>query len=200
MAADYPTSVKSFATKVDNVDLVMAADINDIQTEVAAIETQLVTNKLATLTSAPAANRVLTTDGSGNPTWGGGWAAWTPSWTASTTNPTIGDGTLTGRYSRIGNIVIASIYLLFGSTSNAGAGTYYFSLPVAANSSYTSYWNGTWNIRDFGTDNFAGAVKALNSTTIQLPYTGSPFYVTHSYPMTWANNDSLCVLWIYEAA
>lgn len=69
MAADYPTSVKSFATKVDNVDLVMAADINDIQTEVTAIETQLVTSKLATLTTAPAASKVLTTDGSGNPTW-----------------------------------------------------------------------------------------------------------------------------------
>lgn len=41
MAADYPTSVKSFSTKVDNVDLVMAADINDIQTEVVAIETEL---------------------------------------------------------------------------------------------------------------------------------------------------------------
>jgi hypothetical protein len=44
MAASYPTSVKSFTPKVDGAegDLVAAADINDLQLEVAAIETQLI--------------------------------------------------------------------------------------------------------------------------------------------------------------
>ena len=40
-AASYPTSVKSFTTKVDNVDDVMAVDINGLQDEVVAIETAL---------------------------------------------------------------------------------------------------------------------------------------------------------------
>ncbi len=40
-AASYPTSVKSFTTKVDNVDDVMAADINGLQDEVVAVETAL---------------------------------------------------------------------------------------------------------------------------------------------------------------
>jgi hypothetical protein len=44
MAASFPTSVKSFSTKADNVDDVMASHINDIQDEVVAIETHLITN------------------------------------------------------------------------------------------------------------------------------------------------------------
>lgn len=43
MAASFPTSVHSFASKTDGVDDVLAAHVNDIQLEVAAIETQLLT-------------------------------------------------------------------------------------------------------------------------------------------------------------
>lgn len=44
MAASFPTSVKTFTTKVDGAggSLVAAADVNDLQLEVAAIETILV--------------------------------------------------------------------------------------------------------------------------------------------------------------
>lgn len=44
MAASYPGSIKSFTTKADNVDDVLAADVNSIQDEVVAIETQLGAN------------------------------------------------------------------------------------------------------------------------------------------------------------
>ena len=44
MAASYPTAVKSFSTKVDLVDSVLAAHVNDIQLEVSAIETELGTS------------------------------------------------------------------------------------------------------------------------------------------------------------
>jgi len=44
MAASFPGSIKSFTTKADNVDNVMAADVNGIQDEVVAIETHLITN------------------------------------------------------------------------------------------------------------------------------------------------------------
>lgn len=39
MAASYPTSIKSFTTKTNNVDDVDAAHINDLQDEVVALET-----------------------------------------------------------------------------------------------------------------------------------------------------------------
>jgi hypothetical protein len=41
MPASYPTSVKSFTTKVDGVDDIIAAHVNDLQNEVNAVETQL---------------------------------------------------------------------------------------------------------------------------------------------------------------
>lgn len=44
MAASYPSSIKSFTTKVDNVDDVEAEHINSLQEEVVAIETALGAN------------------------------------------------------------------------------------------------------------------------------------------------------------
>lgn len=44
MTATYPGGVKSFTPKTDNVDDVMAVDVNEIQEEVAAIETALGAN------------------------------------------------------------------------------------------------------------------------------------------------------------
>lgn len=41
MPASYPGSVKSFTTKVDGVDDVQAAHVNDLQLEVEAVETDL---------------------------------------------------------------------------------------------------------------------------------------------------------------
>jgi hypothetical protein len=41
MAANYPTSVKSFVYKVDNQDKVVASDVNAAYDEITAIENQL---------------------------------------------------------------------------------------------------------------------------------------------------------------
>jgi hypothetical protein len=54
-------------------------------------------------------------------------------WTATTTNPTIGNGTLTGRYIQLGKLVIYRIYLVGGTTTTLGTGPAYFiTLPVAS--------------------------------------------------------------------
>lgn len=65
MTASYPTSAKSFSTKVDNVDLSQAAHINDIQDEVAALETQLIAGGVSIATPTPTANAVPKADGAG---------------------------------------------------------------------------------------------------------------------------------------
>lgn len=52
MTATYPGGVKSFTPKTDNVDDVMAVDVNEIQEEVAAIETALGANLANALTQA----------------------------------------------------------------------------------------------------------------------------------------------------
>lgn len=57
------------------------------------------------------------------------WTTYTPSWTATTTNPSLGNGTLVGSYMKVGTTCHLSIQLVIGSTTNKGSGTYRFSLP-----------------------------------------------------------------------
>ena len=44
MTASYPTTVKSFTTKVDFTDTVLAAHVNNLQEEVVAVQTELGTD------------------------------------------------------------------------------------------------------------------------------------------------------------
>ena len=58
------------------------------------------------------------------------WTTFTPIWTSSGTQPSLGNGTLTGRYVNLGATIIGEIRLLFGSTTTRGTGAYRFSLPA----------------------------------------------------------------------
>lgn len=58
------------------------------------------------------------------------WTTYTPSWTASGTAPAIGNGTLKGRYKRLGKWVVVNIFQKMGTTSTFGTGTYAWSLPA----------------------------------------------------------------------
>ena len=64
------------------------------------------------------------------------WATYTPAWTSTGTAPAIGNGTLTGRYCKAGNLCHFSIYLLAGSTTTFGTGYYQWSLPATAATLY----------------------------------------------------------------
>jgi hypothetical protein len=57
------------------------------------------------------------------------WSSYSPAWTATTTNPTLGNGTLTGAYMEMGQTVQVRIVLTVGSTTSVGSGVYSFSLP-----------------------------------------------------------------------
>lgn len=67
----------------------------------------------------------------------GAWTSYTPTWTGSTTNPVIGNGTLTGRYLKVGRTVWAELYVLAGGTTTFGSGTYTFGAPFAKAASGT---------------------------------------------------------------
>jgi hypothetical protein len=64
---------------------------------------------------------------------GSGWA-WTssvPTITGSTTDPTLGDSTVTGWYRRTGRELKYHIRVVVGSGFSAGSGAWRFSVPVA---------------------------------------------------------------------
>lgn len=73
---------------------------------------------------------------SGNAIWnsGGAWTAYTPTFTAVTTNPTLANFTLTGRYAQWGKTVSFTVVITCNAASGFGTGTYEFGLPVAARS------------------------------------------------------------------
>ncbi|QFQ97807.1 hypothetical protein F9278_18030 [Streptomyces phaeolivaceus] len=62
----------------------------------------------------------------------GAWNTYTPVWTAETTNPAIGNGSLTGRYAIVGKTCHFTLLAQFGSTTTYGSGAYYFAYPVKA--------------------------------------------------------------------
>ena len=138
-------------SKTSNTDMdftwVAQDDSNAIQNAIVDAKGDLIA---ATGADTPArlavgANNLILQAASGQATglqWGGGWTTYTPTWTASTTNPTIGNGVLTGVYRQIGNQVDFSAYVTAGTTTTFGSGEYRISLPVTA---FTSEVNGKFS-------------------------------------------------------
>ncbi|MDX2934648.1 hypothetical protein Sipo8835_46280 [Streptomyces ipomoeae] len=62
----------------------------------------------------------------------GVWNTYTPAWTAETTNPAIGNGSLTGKYAIVGKTCHFTLLMQFGTTTTYGSGNYYLSYPVKA--------------------------------------------------------------------
>lgn len=57
------------------------------------------------------------------------WTAYAPTWKANDADASIGDGTLFGRYKRIGKTVFWYIRFIWGSTTSSPSGVWYFGLP-----------------------------------------------------------------------
>lgn len=140
----------------------------------------------------------------------GAWSSYTPGWFAETgTNPTLGNGTLTGRYLKVGRTVDWVVQLTWGSTSAAGSGggseNWMFGLPAAPAAGFTQR---------------IVAVDVFDSST-SLHYSGNAIYSTtnggtfrtivsnradasgiwdSTLPIVWAAGDILYASGRYEAA
>lgn len=136
---------------------------------------------------------------------GWAWAAYTP----TTTNVTLGNGTLVGAYVQTGKTVNFRIKLTFGTTTSFG-GAINFGLPVTANSVYTSsnpYILGAMWLDDSGVANYQGFVSALSTTTINPgvwnvagTYPTVVVSVNATVPFAWGTGDSISIQGVYEAA
>lgn len=141
-------------------------------------------------------------DTSGN----GAWTSWTPTLTTGGTNPTLGTGSsATGKYLRLGNLVIARFFITFGTSGvAAGSGTYRVSLPI--NSAAHGEMSGSLFLYDSsaaaGTSAGMFSYDAAASYVQMLYPTATTTYsvVSNSAPWTWAASDQIRGFFYYEAA
>jgi hypothetical protein len=130
-----------------------------------------------------------------------GWTTYTPTLTASTTNPTLGSGsTATGRYTVRGDTVEAECYLAFGSGMNAGSGIYLVSLPVTANY-FTGYqkvgYGFCYDSSAFVNYLFVAQINSTDATKVMFAYQGGDV-VKNNLPFAWAQSDHITFVLSYR--
>lgn len=131
------------------------------------------------------------------------WTSYTPTLTASTTNPT--NWTQTGYYMQVGKLVVCRFKITAGGSMTAGSGNYRVALPVNANVTVGDIEPGMCVGVDNSTSAFAMLAPYITNTAyVQLGYAatylGAATVVAHNAPWTWAANDVIRGTIIYEAA
>lgn len=132
------------------------------------------------------------------------WQSWTP----TITNLTIGNGTTTAKYTRIGRTISFRIAVVFGTTTSMGTNPI-FTLPVTS-VTYAGVAQevpiGIARVLDSGITSFMGLVVWINTTTMspQLQVATGTYTqntgITSIIPMTWGTADELHLFGQYEVA
>lgn len=144
---------------------------------------------------------------------GEAWTSFTSTWTAATTNPAIGNGTITAAYCQINKMVFARYRIVPGSTTTFGSGIYYFSLPVTAASAYVNrHPVGTAELNDVTITDYLGTVVLDNTSRVSILFPRATVnsigvtvsveatFMTPTLPYTFGNADELKFSITYQAA
>jgi len=132
----------------------------------------------------------------------GAWPAWTP----TLTNLTLGNGTQSAVYHRVGRRITFRWKFTLGSTSTVGTSPQ-FTLPVTAHADYAINMPiGSATLLDAGVQAWTGWPIMISTTTVVV--TGisvSGTYATNvsvsaTIPFTWGTGDVLMAIGTYEAA
>jgi hypothetical protein len=129
------------------------------------------------------------------------WTSYTPTWTGATTNPTIGNGTLDGAYTRFGDgkTVCVRIRLVIGSTTTLGSGLWAFALPTGLAPAQIQTLAG-FATNSAGTARYAlGAYLTAGTGVFRIAANGSSG-ISGTAPFAWANGDQLALGGVYEAS
>lgn len=133
--------------------------------------------------------------------FGGAWTAYTPTLTAST-SPTNYTGT--GRYKKVGRILVMNFQFTAGASFTAGSGTYGVSTPVPV--VVSAITQGSARLYDSSTGNaiLGARVATFNSSSIVFQttttYAGTLTNVGNAVPWTWATGDIIDGFAILESA
>jgi hypothetical protein len=133
----------------------------------------------------------------------GAWTTYTPTWSSTGTAPVLGNGTMLGRYMKIGRSIMCEIHMTTGTTTTYGTGNYNWSLPVAAASSGIAQvgtaqllgiarWCGQIVISSAASN--CGAFLPISSTNTRTDF------LTATSPETLASTAQVRLTFTYEAA
>ena len=129
----------------------------------------------------------------------GEWVTYTPTWTSNIGTPSLGNGTITGKYFRLGKMVIVNMSLTFGSTTSAaGTSTWYISLPITSAGS----GHGVWVAYESGVKFYTGILQVSTGTTTIVGFYApdGQGHLSETRPHTWKANDYLNFTAIYQVA
>lgn len=125
------------------------------------------------------------------------WTDYAVSWTAATTNPTLGNGTLSAKYIHHGKLIIYKVSLVWGSTTSGGTGSWRFDAPGSPSSA-----NGrdpfTILYRD-GSSNYWGMGFFSSAAIILSTASGGAGQANATTPFAWGTGDELFFVAVYEA-
>jgi hypothetical protein len=133
------------------------------------------------------------------------WTSFTPTWGISLGGNSLGNGTLDGKYFRIGKLCHVHARLTIGSTTSFGSGGFFlFTMPFTMLTTFPTGGArrvGDFSIFDASTSNVGmGYVRQYDSTRVVMEYPQTSMMtsyqvVTNTAPMTWATGDVLD-LWL----
>ena len=188
MATNFPTSLDTLTNPTSSDSLsspshsAQHANVNDA---VEALEAKVGVDGSAITTSLDYKVNAI-----------GTWTAYTPTWMASGTNPTVGNGLLTGRYSVVNELVFVEVRVSFGSTTTAGTGNYRFGTPVNIDplASFGSPGGSGFLVDASASDVWTVAVgySDLDQNRVLLRFTSATAFgeVGAAAPVAWAIGDS----------
>jgi hypothetical protein len=148
------------------------------------------------------ADNLILTAASGAAT-GLSWSGASTSFTPTLTNITLGNGTSTASYVRVGNLICLTGKITLGSTTTIAAGAK-ISLPV--NAKLAKVQSASVHYQDTGTNDIVGfflidAVSTARFYVIDASATYSVYQgISATIPFTWASTDEIIYNLVYEVA
>lgn len=209
------TTHEGVASAVNYVRLLNSATGNAVSVGAGGTDTNIVLNlfskgsgvvtangiEVATTTATQTlTNKTLSTGtlvGASTTDLSAAWVSYTPTWTAVTTNPTLGNGTIAAAYMKIGKTVHFRVKVTFGTTTTLGSGAYGLTLPTPANSAVDV--DGGVLVRTSGGSRTVG-ISWQASTTETRGIMVTTDTALSDATRAWANGDSFSFAGTYEAA
>jgi hypothetical protein len=120
----------------------------------------------------------------------GAYTAYSVVWSTTGSAPAIGNGSVSGAWQRLGDVMFVLVVLQWGTTTTSGTGAFKFSLPLAASTTgSTPHDSGYgWGI-DQGVAYYQGTIQLYDSTHLIVSNSAGAWGATA--PFTWGNTDEL---------